>query len=110
MNDIQLTQHFLFACLKYAEDNGDVTNYGNFSPDVVGLEYDGKEYKIMRWEHPSPIPSLLQLQSYTIENLSATIERYQMYHSLAGSRVAINKSAKIDAKYSNTGDLSFKKM
>ena len=88
MNDRELQDNFLFALLKYASDNGGITNLRSFSPSVVGIECINGKYKISRWEHPSKRPTNELLKStYTVSDLEPIILAYN------GEKMASNGEA-----------------
>lgn len=96
MNDLELTENFVFACLKYAIDHGGVTtNFLTFSPDIIGLELTNQTISISRWGHASPQPSITQLKRYTVDDLVEVIEVYNIMLVFQTSPVAITTSSNV---------------
>lgn len=89
MDDTELEENFLYACLKYAIDHGGVeVNYTTFSPKYIGLENRKGKHFIVRWDHPSPQPSEEELKKYSVEDLHLTIDMYDHHTRLARSLCA----------------------
>lgn len=90
MDSSELQQNFLYACLKYAYDNGGIeTNYTTFSPDYVGIEYRDNTYTIVRWNHDSTQPSVDDLMAYSVTDLADVKKTFENHSLLKKSKCAI---------------------
>lgn len=98
MNSSELQSNFLYACLKYAVDNGGIdTNYTTFSPDVIGIEYRDNAYTIVRWNHSSTQPTTDDLMAYSVDDLADVKAEFENHTSYKKSRCGTNDSSSLGA-------------
>jgi hypothetical protein len=77
MNDSQLQENYFYACLKYAVDNGGVTDYSIFVPDQCTLiANESNEISIQTWTHSSTQPTNTDLKLYQISDLDEVKDLY----------------------------------
>jgi len=74
MNDQELYDNFLYACVTYANNNGSkVTD----TSTLCELYDDGSgEMQILSWNHDSKQPTDDQLKAYTLEQVQLTATTY----------------------------------
>jgi hypothetical protein len=77
MNDSQLQENYFYACLKYAVDNGGVTDYSTFVPNqCIFISNESDEISIQTWIHSSTQPTNTDLKLYQVSDLDEVKDLY----------------------------------